>query len=301
MNLRKSVKQAFEKLKPTARTGFVGWDDGSMITSERPNYIRVRTWEGQEFEAWNENVAPVLNQRVDLYPDPDYPGLLRAKQPRLAFNQDFPFVSINFHRLNHAWPGPDTVPVEMRQFMPLHPSVSGFNLTVRAGWVKTSTGWHYRDSETIDLTTSKPATGARLTLVTIDDDGDLVVTDGTPAASLFDLVPTAPPDLPAAHTPICAVRLYDGQTAIRDQAANTDLTDLRFTSIGGDAGSADWGNILNIPVAISEIAALTPSEGDLLQFVGGEWVAVSGASGTFTDADSNTITVTNGIITDLGL
>jgi hypothetical protein len=120
----------------------------------------------------------------------------------------------------------------------LHPSVSGFNLTVRAGWVKTSTGWHYRDSETIDLTTSKPVTGARFTLVTVDDGGLLVVTDGTPAASLFDLALSDIPDLPTVHTPICAVRLYAGQTSIRDQAANTDLIDLRFTSIGGDEGAA---------------------------------------------------------------
>jgi len=71
----------------------------------------------------------------------------------------------------------------------------------------------------------------------------LVVTDGTPVASLFDLALADMPDLPVVHTPICAVRLFAGQLAIRDQATNTDLIDLRFTSIGGDAGSATWGNI----------------------------------------------------------
>lgn len=244
--LEASLEKRLRKAFPKKETAWVGWQDGSTYNAGKPNFIRCRWGNGDEFEAWNDGVPPTYNLQVDIYPDADYPGLLRAKQPRIAFVDDFPYVAINFHRQSHTWPGPDTVPVEMRQFMPLHPSASGLDLTVRAGWIKTETGWLYHESDTVDLTSSKPLAGARFALVTIDGDGLLTVTDGdVDAGGILTLDPlTDIPELPAHHTPICAVRLWAGQTEISDLGtASTDLLDLRYTSLAGDSSSATWGHL----------------------------------------------------------
>lgn len=264
--LEASLEKRLRKLFPKKETGFVGWQDGSTYNESKPNFVRCRWGNGDEFEAWNDGVPPTYNLQVDIYPDPDYPGLLRARQPRIAFVDDFPYVALNFHKSSHTWPGPDAVPIEMRQFMPLHPSASGLVLTVRAGWIKTPTGWLYHHTDTADLTANKPASGARFALVTIDGDGTLTVTDGdVDPGGILTLDPeTDIPELPANHTPICAIRLYAGQTEIRDLGtAATDLLDFRFTSFAGAQPASE---------ALSEIAGLEPDDDDIIQQKGGSWV-----------------------------
>ncbi len=245
MNLRSSIRKTIEKLTPKSQLAVVGWSDGSTVLDTKPNFLRCTLRNKDEIEVWNDGVAPVHGIHILIAPDPDYPGLFRAQKPRfLSISQDFPYVMINFHRANHTWPGPDTVPIELRQFMPLHPSVSGFNLIVRAGWIKTQAGWHYHETETIDLTTSKPTSGARFVLVSLDPDGVLTVTNGSIVAGLALLSKENIPNLPSGHKEICAVRLYVGQTAIKDQASNTDLIDLRFSSSGpGFEDAPEDGNL----------------------------------------------------------
>lgn len=269
-SIRRQFEQTLRGLLPTRHIGWTGWADGTIVDSTRPNFIRITMQDGSETEAWNDGVPANANMQVDLYTDPDYPGLLRARQPRLSFTQDFPYICIQFHRDNHTWPGPDTVPVELRQFMPLHPSVSGFTLTVRAGWFETSAGLVYFDPDTVDLTSNKPASGARYVLVSISADGTLTVTDGT-VKTLFTLTTSDIPARPDGHTRVCAVRLYAGQLEIKDQATNTDLLDLRFTGFGLDGQTADWDSITNIPTPITEIAALSPSNDDIIQRKAGAW------------------------------
>jgi len=43
----------------------------------------------------------------------------------------------------------------------------------------------------------------------------------------------------------------------------------------------------------------TPSTGDMLKWDGTNWVSFTGSTGSFTSNDSKTVTVTNGIITDI--
>lgn len=299
MNWKSLSRQFHASLKamlPQRHVGWTGWPDGSLINPNRPNYIRVVMQDNSEVEAWNDGVPAAANMQVDLYTDPDYPGLLRARQPRLSFTQDFPYICVQFHRDNHTWPGPDVVAVEMRQFMPLHPSVNGFVLTVRAGWLETTTGLVYFNPSTIDLTANKPASGARYVLISISETGTLTVTNGAVKTTLFALESSDIPALPAGHTRVCAVRLFAGQAAVRDQAVNTDLLDQRFTGFGMDGLTADWGSITNIPAPVlaltgtntgdqdlsglqpldadlTAIAALTPANDDIIQRKAGAWVS----------------------------
>lgn len=232
--IQRQFRTALKSLLPTRYIGWTGWPDGTIYDDSRPNYIRVVLQDGSKIEAWNDGVPTVVGLQIDLYSDPVYPGLLRAKQPRLSFSRDFPFVCIRFHRDNHTWPGPDTVAVELRQFMPLHPSVNGFVLTVRAGWVETTDGLKFFASESVDLSSYKPASGARYVLVSIGDDGLLTITSGT-VKDLYSLVIGDIPERPLGHQRICAVRLHIGQAYIKDEKQNPDLLDLRFiSSLDGD-------------------------------------------------------------------
>lgn len=53
------------------------------------------------------------------------------------------------------------------------------------------------------------------------------------------------------------------------------------------------------PLFLDELVGGVPSDGDVLRFNGtsGEWEPLTGASGSFTAASGETITVTNGVIT----
>lgn len=238
--VQRQFRATLKSLLPTRYIGWTGWADGTVVNASYPNFIRVTLPNKEEVEAWNDGIPSVAGMQVDLYTDPDYPGLLRARQPTLSFAKNFPYVCINFHKDNHTWPGPDTVAVELRQFMPLHPSVNGFVLTVRAGWVESTDGLKFFASESVDLSSYKPASGARYVLVSIGDDGLLTITSGT-VKDLYSLVIGDIPERPLGHKRICAVRLHIGQAYIKDEKQNPDLLDLRFiSSFDGDMFKATY-------------------------------------------------------------
>jgi hypothetical protein len=84
-------------------------------------------------------------------------------------------------------------------------------------------------------------------LVSIDDNGDLVVTDGDLVANLFALELSDIPELPTGNKYNCAIRLYAGQVAIKDQANGTDLLDLRFTPGGDGGGIVNYDDLIDRP------------------------------------------------------
>ena len=50
--------------------------------------------------------------------------------------------------------------------------------------------------------------------------------------------------------------------------------------------------------SLEDVNAYAPAQGDLLQYMDGEWVPLTGATGSFlSDSGAETITVTNGVIT----
>lgn len=271
--LQRQFSATIQSNLPQRAIGWTGWADGSLIDAARPNYIRVMFQDGGQAEAWNDGVPAVGGLQVDLYTDPDYPGLLRAKQPRLAFSKDFPFVAMRFHAPNHTWPGPDTVAVELRQFMPFHPSVMVFALSIRSGWMALTSGMVLVSPAAIDMATHKPTSGARYALVSIDETGTVAITDGAVIASgIFGLTLADIPSLPAGHLPICAVRLYAGQVAIKDTATSgNDLIDLRLSAFGSDKQP--------LSAELTDIAALTPADGDIIVWNGSTWTAAAPTGG----------------------
>lgn len=63
----------------------------------------------------------------------------------------------------------------------------------------------------------------------------------------------------------------------------------------------DYVDDLSLSESINDALISAPSDGDLLSYSSAEskWVNISGASGTFTSADAKTVTVSNGIITNI--
>lgn len=228
-NIRREIKLMINSMIQARLYGTTGWSDGSVVGENRLNYLRVTLLsDNTEVEAWNDGVPQIAGLQVELYSDPEFPGILYATRPRLAFTKDFPFISMQFHRSNHTWPGPDTIAVELRQFMPLNPSVSGFNLHVRSGWVETIDGLKYFPGDYLNLNSHRPSGGARYVLVSINEEGLLNSIDGD-IKGLYELTVYDIPALPRGHTRVCAIRLRIGQASILDNATNPDLLDLRFT------------------------------------------------------------------------
>jgi hypothetical protein len=230
--IRKEIYRIAGSLLGHRRVAVTGWADGSVVSETRPNYIRI-VLDEVEVEAWNDNVPQISGLEVDVYVDPDFPGVLFAKRPRLIFSKDFPFVTNKFHRLNHMWPNVDFVPIELRQFLPLHPSVNGFVLTVRSGWIETSNGLKFFTTKSKDLKVYRPLNGAHYVVVSINDDCELVVTQGVvktkQSLSLLDI-----PEASVGTKRVCSVRLFIGQTEISDKRDNPDLIDHRFYLSSGN-------------------------------------------------------------------
>lgn len=133
----------------------------------------------------------------------------------------------------------------------------------------------------IDMATHKPTSGARYALVSIDETGTVAITDGAVIASgIFGLTLADIPSLPAGHLPICAVRLYAGQVAIKDTATSgNDLIDLRLSAFGADKQP--------LSAELTDIAALTPADdGDIIVWDGSRWTAAApnGGGDVATDA-----------------
>jgi hypothetical protein len=272
-------------------SGWIGDLDGVAVVPGKPNYLYVTLANKAVVEAYNPGMPPGDRIPVILEPDEMNPSRYTILGPRDMFNGDYDYPLMKAHRDAHTWGGYDAVPVELRQIMPLCPFVSGFTLTVRAGRAKTPTGWmYYPGGESFDLSAYKPTSGARFVLISISSSKVVTITSGSVVSGgIFYLSDDDIPALPAQHTPICAIRLFAGQTAIRDQVRNTDVIDLRFTSNAGDAGSATWGGILGTladqadlqaaldgkqasDADLTAIAGLTPANDDIIQRKAGAWV-----------------------------
>ena len=245
MKINRPLRKFYQRARPPRLAATVGWADGTVVSSTRPNYIRCMWVDGTQFEALNDGAPIEANSPVDIIEETEYPGLLKAIAPRLAYGStDFPYAIMKPHAVTHQWPSQDTVYIDIRQWLRFHPTASGMSIIIAPGWFRTPTGVVYYAGETVDLTTSRPSTGARFSLISLDTTPAAVVTDGTVKTTFFDLTDADIPDLPAGYTPICYVRLFSSQIQIRDNGTTlTDLIDVRLTSIGADAGSAIWGNI----------------------------------------------------------
>lgn len=244
------------------------WPATVVRAGTAPARSVVKFTNGLELEVLNYRFSSVADLKVNVGYDPLLPGVLQVLGIRESINLIGQASSWSFwlpeHHANHEFPNPDTVWVHGAQFVPLNVvPVSGLTVRIYGSVLRGDGEWVAFQTETLDLTSHQPATGALYALIELDETGAAVVTDGATKDSRFSLTAADIPEPTAGRTPICAIRLYDGQTKIYHDVRvgkPNDVTDLRWNRYanGGLADLAKDLDIANLPVEAS------PTSGDKL-------------------------------------
>lgn len=147
------------------------------------------------------------------------------------------------HALLHTFPGVDTIPVRGEQFLPgLVTPAGGVTVKLYGFIYQLADGWHVVPTQTIDLSSHVPSTGALYVLLQVDDTGTVTVTDGTAVDTREELglddIPESDPD----QFVVAAIKLYNSQTNLIFTTTDTDIVDLRWGR-GGSGGGGTWGSI----------------------------------------------------------
>lgn len=256
LNQRQLVKDNF--------AGTMGDGYGNLHVAGKPGYIYV-TIGGIAYKAYCDRVAPqygkyvwvgISNEGGKFYQVLSVRAISSAENSLVQGSGYAPAKRYEYMALDG---GQDPLPVHLRAFTRLRIGMSatgGMNVELLGGFVKTSTGRVLIAKQDIDLTAQIPATAnkAAYVLITIDDAGAVVQTKG----SEMDINALANSDIPIAPTNTIeecgAVRVYYGQTLVREGRINTDILDTRFSnhnngvSIGDTTvdhlhGMARWNGI----------------------------------------------------------
>lgn len=213
------------------------WPATLVGAGSAPARSVVRFTNGLEQEVLNYRFSSVADLKVNVGYDPLLPGVLQVLGIRENINLIGQASSWSFwipeHHENHEFPNPDTVWVHGAQFVPLN-VVPTTGLTVRIyGSVLWGDGtWVGFQTETEDMTARVPSAGARFVLVEVNVDGTLEFTNGSTKATRNLLTYADIPVPTEGRKPICAIRLYDGQTTIYHDVRvgkPNDVIDLRWT------------------------------------------------------------------------
>lgn len=260
---RQQLEQAVKRV-----TKVDAWPATVVRAGTAPARSVVKFTNGLELEVLNYRFSSVADLKVNVGYDPLLPGVLQVLGIRESINLIGQASSWSFwlpeHHANHEFPNPDTVWVHGAQFVPLNVvPVSGLTVRIYGSVLRGDGEWVAFQTETLDLTSHQPATGALYALIELDETGAAVVTDGATKDSRFSLTAADIPEPTAGRTPICAIRLYDGQTKIYHDVRvgkPNDVTDLRWNRYanGGLADLAKDLDIANLPVEAS------PTSGDKL-------------------------------------
>lgn len=194
---------------------------------------------------------------------PGYFQVISVRETYVNPASDF----VKYHHEQHEYPNADTVWVDRKQLMPLTILVSnaaGFVVRVFGDVALTANGIQVIDNQDVDLSSYVPATGAKYVSVEVDDDGVISVNDGTAVGS--------PELLTEADIPAPAVGKYFlGYVMLYEAQAELSNDDVRVAfPLNGNPGSYQ-----PFDEDLTAIAALTPAEGDLLQYVSGTWTNVT--------------------------
>jgi hypothetical protein len=221
------------KMWPATITG-----DGS-----KTGYSKVKFTNGMEMDVLNLRMSSVNGLKVRVGYDPIMPELLQVLGLREEINVggggggNWNYHIPNHHG-NHEYPGPDTVWMQGKQFLPLAVMPkSGLTVRVYGTTVKTSTGWSQIAYQDLDLTDHYAETDylrdTIYVLIELLADGTLHLVDGATPVALSTLRASDIPEPSAADArPIAAVRRSthnqdEIKSDVRAGQVN-DIVDLRW-------------------------------------------------------------------------
>lgn len=234
-NLRKLFKDKFGSKQDVllAIPGQLGNGKGDVTVPGRTNFVYVRV-AGFIEEVYNSRVQANNDLPVIVGYDQSQPKLYQVLSTRATGTGA---ASGGYApAIRYQWMAPgggqDPLFVDKRQILPkrIGPG-GGMLIRVMRDIVWTGTAWAVLDTQTADLTSYVPtnASAALYVLVTLNTSGAVVLTPGTETTiallGLSDI-----PAVPALTTEVLgAVRVYTGQTEIREYRTNTDVIDLRWS------------------------------------------------------------------------
>lgn len=261
--LRRAVQSKFETKQdiPFKMPGLLGDGNGTVETgTDNRVYVRIN-------DMVTTAICDAIPHAYDLPVMVGYsiyqPGVLRVLEIR-EVNSTADFQGrIGAHWWTHMYQGPgagggtDVVWIDFRQIWPLRPyassSLEDFEVGIMPGivWIDNAPvmiGSYDGETaqytpETVDLEDYIVATAdkAKIMLITVDNTGAVVVTEGSEVdLSALDWMSDIPAIPASTRYVIAAVRLWYGQTNIVEHRDNPDLIDLRFvmwhSHDGGELG-----------------------------------------------------------------
>jgi hypothetical protein len=260
------------------RAAWVGLT-ASLIETGIADTIYVRFTNGQAVRAINK-IAPLVY---------NYPVIVARSESQadwevVEIRQPYGGTSLSVmkdHHLQHEYPARDTVFVRDAQFMPLLVLPAG-GMTVRlyGGVVRQNGNYYIVENQTIDLSASQPAAGAKWALIEVV--GGTVTT--TLSAEYDNKEALIPSTIPAGTGKrLCAIRLYGGQESIQRHGDVNDFVDLRWTAEA----------VATILDDLTDVDAPTPSDGQVLTYDSylGLWAPADAGGGAVDSVNGQTGTV----------
>jgi len=220
--------------------GILGNGQGQVTVAGLPNFVYVSIGD-KALPVFNNRVIPQAGVKVWVGYSDEEPTLYqvlstRSDAPAQANDGGFTgYAPAKRYEWLATNGGQDPLHVHNRAISFLKLGVSaqgGMFVNVFRGFIWTGTAYQHIDSTDTDLTSYIPATSgkAAFVLVTISTTGTITFTDGADVDIALLDVDTDIPAVPANTAFVCgAVRVYNGQTEVREARTNSDIVDLRFT------------------------------------------------------------------------
>jgi len=235
--LRKSLQTRLDpyQLKPHQWVGVIGNAAGEVYpdSSDR-RFIWVRDFGGVPHTVFNQRVPAIAGYLVKVGRNQDRPTLEEVVGWIPMWDAPSVQSSVPMHGEMHAFPSHDTVWVHGEQFTPWMAVPSGMTLTIYPSATSTPTGWMWGSPTPIDLSSYVPDEDALLVLISVDENGEFVVTVGETqileGISVEDI-----PAVPAGTQPLWAVKLVADMTTIEGMEGERYkyVIDLRWGQGGG--------------------------------------------------------------------
>ncbi|MBU2177437.1 MAG: hypothetical protein KJ556_20285 [Gammaproteobacteria bacterium] len=251
--LRRRMQNLLKPYKVRRRTydAWLGDGNGNVIKDGKWMYARIRE---NVLIVFNNRVQPANNLPVTVGYDDISPNLLQVIGVRelgsitIDGNWD-----VGPHHETHEWGnadgGTDIVWVQLKQFLPLKVYLSsGLTIKIYGGYCYLG-GWQYIVQQSLDMTSYVPASDALWAMVYIDGSGSVGVKEGSTKA-LNQLQRTDIPDSDPNTYPLAAIKMYAGQTTIKDGQFSSDIEDLRFA---GFTSSGATGSLYQLALVESEL------------------------------------------------
>ena len=234
--------------------GFMGDGNGNVNGSRQP-YVYVRQPDNTVIEVYNKRIQPKDGVPVLCGYDPLEPFLFQVLSiwTTSLYNPEVvaPANMMPKHGYRHQWGiGDDVVFVDKRQYLPARVGASvsgGIKVDIYQDIIYINGGWTVLAAQTLDLTTpvdyrATTAGKSRIVLLSYSIAGTITITPTLELTYNSELI-TDVPAIPSGEIALAAIRLYTGQTVIRDGYVNRDVMDCRtwLSSSGGTGASAFTG------------------------------------------------------------